>query len=98
MIKELQAIYTERKSFYNKAKLHFINEDIILLLSYDNVIITYSDNDNTLKFSDNEDYYSMTTLSHVKEFLQQFNFNDLILSKNKLLKLLKENKFIIKIK
>ena len=96
MIKELQAIYTKRKSFYNKAKLLYINDDIILLLSYDIVIIYYNKNDNILKFADNEDYYTMTTLSHVKEFLKQFNFNNLILSKNKLLKLLKDNNYIIK--
>ena len=98
MIKELQAIYTKRKSFYNKAKLHYINDDIILLLSYDIIIITYNKNDNILKFADNEDFYTMTTLSHVKEFLNQLNFNNLILSKSKLLKILKENNFTIKIK
>ena len=98
MIKELQAIYTKRKSFYNKAKLYYIDDDIILLLSYDTVIIAYNKNNNILKFADNEDYYTMTTLSHVKEFLKQFNFNNLILSKSKLLKILKENNFTIKIK
>ena len=97
MIKELQAINTKRKSFYNKAKLHYINDDKILLLSYDIVIITYNKNDNILKFSENEDYYTMTTLSHVKEFLKKFNFNNLILSKSKLLKILKDNNFTIKI-
>lgn len=85
MIKELQAIYTKRKSFYNKAKLHYINDDIILLSSYDIIIITYNKNDNTLKFTNNVDFYTLTTLNHVREFLQQFNFNDLILSKSKLL-------------
>ena len=98
MIKELQAIYTKRKSFYNKAKLHYIDDDIILLLSYDTVIIAYNKNDNILKFSENEDHYTMTTLSHVREFLQQFNFNNLILSKSKFLKILEENNFTIKIK
>ena len=98
MIKELQAIYTKRKSFYYKAKLNYINDDIILLLSYDIVIITYNKNDNSLKFADNEDFYTLTTLSHVREFLEQFNFNNLILPKSKLLKLLKKNNFIIKIK
>lgn len=98
MIKELQAIYTKRKSFYNKAKLYYIDDDIILLLSYDIIIISYEKNDNILQFTDNEDHYTMTTLNHVREFLQQFNFNDLILSKSKLLKLLKDNNYIIKIK
>ena len=45
MIKELQAIHTKRKSFYNKAKLHCIDDDIVLLLSYDIIIITYNKND-----------------------------------------------------
>ena len=80
MIKELQAIYTKRKSFYNKAKLYYIDDDIILLLSYDIIIISYEKNDNILQFTDNEDHYTMTTLNHVREFLQRFNFNDLILS------------------
>ena len=44
MIKELQAIYTKRKSFYNKAKLHYTNDDIILLSSYGIVIISYNKN------------------------------------------------------
>ena len=96
MIKELQIIYTKRKSFYNKAKLYYINDDIILLVSYNTVIIAYNKNDNILRFTDNVDFYTMTTLSHVKEFLKQLNFNNLILSKNKLLKLLKENNYIIK--
>ena len=97
MIKELQAIYTKRKSFYNKAKLFYINDDIILLLSYDTIIIAYEKNDKILRFTDNVDYYTMTTLNHVKEFLKQFNFNNLILSKSKLLKILKDNNYIIKI-
>ena len=98
MMEVLQAIHTKRKSFYNKAKLHYLNDDMILLLSYDIVIIAYNKNDNILKFSENEDHYTTTTLSHVKEFLQQFNFNNLIISKSKFLKLLKENNFTIKIK
>ena len=96
MIKELQAIHTKRKSFYNKAKLHCIDDDIVLLLSYDIIIITYNKKDNTLKFTNNVDCYTLTTLDHVREFLQQFKFNDLILSKSKLLKLLKDNNYIIK--
>ena len=97
MIKELQIIYTKRKSFYNKAKLYYINDDIILLVSYNTVIIAYNKNDNILRFTDNVDFYTMTTLSHVKEFLKQLNFNNLILSKSKLLKILKDNNYIIKI-
>ena len=96
MIKELQAIYTKRESFYNKAKLHYIDDNIILLLSYDTIIIAYNKNDNMLQFADNVDCYTLTTLNHVREFLQQFNFNDLILSKSKLLKILKDNNYIIK--
>ena len=70
-LKELQAIYDGRKSFYGKA--HLIESDEkVELQSYDTIVATYHKNEN--KFVLHGDY-SPTTLRHQKEFANQLGFN-----------------------
>lgn len=70
-LKELQAIYDGRKSFYGKA--HLIESDEkVELQSYDTIVATYHKNEN--KFVLHGDY-SPTTLRHQKEFANQLGFD-----------------------
>lgn len=70
-IKNLEAIYDSRKSFYGKAKL-IECEEKIELQSYDTIVATYYKNEN--KFVLHGDY-STTTLRHQREFANQLGFN-----------------------
>ena len=70
-LKELQAIYDGRKSFYGKA--HLIESDEkVELQSYDTIVATYRKNEN--KFVLHGDY-SPTKLRHQKEFANQIGFD-----------------------
>ena len=82
---ELTPIYSTRKNFYQKAIVEEYGNGFKDLYSY-NTLIASIDNENKLFYlTDNEEHYSMTTCSHLKEFCLQ---NDIeYLGKAKMLQL-----------
>lgn len=58
--------YTNRKSFYEKAKVYFMNDGAVVLQSYETIVAVYRNH--ALKV---RDHYSMTTSNHVREFARQ---------------------------
>lgn len=58
--------YTNRKSFYGKAKVYFMNDGALVLKSYETIVAVYRNH--ALKV---RDYYSVTTSNHVREFAHQ---------------------------
>ena len=91
---ELRTIYSNQESFYKKA---FVKEDedaTQYLYSYYTLIIT--NYGKALKFEEDINLYTVTTMKHVREYLKQIGHWDLAtLSKSKLLKKLNENNYII---
>lgn len=67
IIKNLDTIYDNRKSFYGKAKVRQ-DGDTITLVSYGTDIISIKNE----KLNPLWDGYSMTTTRHIKEFFKQF--------------------------
>jgi len=64
MITELQAIYTNQKSFYGKARIEHLENGNKVLISYSTRVCELDNNNNIA-------YYSQTTARHINEFLQQ---------------------------
>ena len=58
--------YTNRKSFYDKAKVYFMSDGALVLQSYETIVAVYRNH--TLKV---RDYYSVTTSNHIREFARQ---------------------------
>lgn len=58
--------YTNRKSFYEKAKVYFMSDGAVVLQSYETIVAVYRNH--ALKV---RDHYSMTTSNHVREFARQ---------------------------
>lgn len=69
-VMELCPYYDGRQSFYGKAKVIEIENDVFLV-SYDTVVAFYNRN---TKIARVVDTYSPTTLRHIKEFLRQNGF------------------------
>ena len=69
-IMELCPYYDSAQSFYGKAKVIEI-ENEVFLLSYDTIVAFYKRSENIPKVIDT---YSATTLRHIKEFLKQSGF------------------------
>lgn len=69
-IMELCPYYDSAKSFYGKAKVIEIENDIFLM-SYDTIVAFFNRNTKVAKVIDT---YSATTLRHIKEFLKQSGF------------------------
>ena len=69
-IMELCPYYDSAKSFYGKAKVFEIGNDVFLM-SYDTIVASYN---RGAKFAQVFDTYSATTLRHIKEFLRQSGF------------------------
>lgn len=69
-VMELCPCYDSRQSFYGKAKVIEIENDVFLV-SYDTVVAFYNRN---TKIARVVDTYSPTTLRHIKEFLRQNGF------------------------
>ena len=67
---ELCPYYDSAQSFYGKAKVFEIENDIFLM-SYDTVVAFYN---RSAKIAHVYDTYSATTLRHIKEFLKQNGF------------------------
>ena len=69
-IMELCPYYDSAQSFYGKAKVIEIENDVFLV-SYDTIVAFYNRETKIAKVIDT---YSATTLRHIKEFLRQSGF------------------------
>ena len=69
-IMELCPYYNSAKSFYGKAKVIEIENDVFLV-SYDTIVAFFNRDTKVAKVIDT---YSATTLRHIKEFLKQSGF------------------------
>ena len=69
-IMELYPYYDSRQSFYGKAKVIEIENDVFLS-SYDTIVAFYN---KEVRIPQVYDTYSATTLRHIKEFLKQNGF------------------------
>ena len=69
-IMELCPYYDSAKSFYGKAKVIEIGNDVFLM-SYDTIVAYYR---RGARIAQVFDIYSATTLRHIKEFLKQSGF------------------------
>lgn len=69
-IMELCPYYDSAQSFYGKAKVIEIENDVFLM-SYDTIVAFYN---RETKIAEVVDTYSATTLRHIKEFLKQSGF------------------------
>lgn len=58
----------KRKSFYEKAKLIYTDDNIIELMSYSTIVAKY---DRIKEKITVNGFYSNTTLRHIKEFIYQ---------------------------
>ena len=58
--------YTNRKSFYGKAKVYFMSDGAVVLKSYATIVAVIRDGKLKVR-----DYYSVTTSNHVREFARQ---------------------------
>ena len=67
---ELCPYYDSAKSFYGKAKVVEIENDVFLV-SYDTVVAFFN---RETKIAQVVDTFSQTTLRHIKEFLRQSGF------------------------
>ena len=91
---ELRTVYSNQESFYKKA---FVKEDedaTQYLYSYYTLIIT--NYGKALKFEEDINLYSNTTMKHVREYLRQIGKWDLAkLTKANLFKKLEETNHIV---
>ena len=69
-IYDLVPVYDGRKSFYGKAKVIEIENDVFLI-SYGTIVAFFNRDTKIAKVIDT---YSATTLRHIKEFLKQSGF------------------------
>ena len=92
--RELRVIHGTQDSFYKKAFIKKDTEGVESLYSYYSLIIT--NYGKALKFEEDLNLYSNTTMKHVREYLWQIGKGDLAkLTKAKLLKRLEETNYII---
>ena len=92
--RELRVKFGTQHSFNKKAFVKKDDKGIEYLYSYYSLIIT--DYGKALKFEENLDLYSNTTMRHVREYLFQIGRRDLaILPKAKLFKKLAKTEYII---
>lgn len=69
-VMELCPYYDSAKSFYSKAKVFEVGDDVFLV-SYDTVVAFFNRKEKMPRVYDT---YSATTLRHIKEFLRQSGF------------------------
>lgn len=69
---ELSAIYDNRKSFYNKARVIDHENGVIELQSYNTIVARIENGIATLN---GIGQYSVTTNRHIREFFRQFNID-----------------------
>ena len=92
--RELRVIHGTQQSFYKKAFVKEDTEATQYLYSYYSLIIT--NYGKALKFEEDSELYSKTTMRHVREYLNQIGRWDLAaLTKAKLFKKLEETDYII---
>ena len=92
--RELRVKYATQESFYKKAFVKEDEEGTQYLYSYYSLIIT--NYGKALKFEENLNLYSNTTMRHVREYLFQIGKGELAtLPKAKLFKRLGETEYII---
>ena len=92
--RELRVKYAAQQSFYKKAFVKEDKEGIERLYSYYSLIIT--NDGKALKFEEDVNLYSITTMKHVREYLRQIGRWDLAaLSKSNLFKKLAKTNYII---
>ena len=92
--RELRVKYANQQSFGKKAFVKSDNEGTDYLYSYYSLIVT--NYGKALKFEEDINLYSNTTMKHVREYLKQLNQWELAtMTKSKLLKKLKDTNYII---
>ena len=93
-VRELRVIHGAQQSFYKKA---FVKEDKLgtqYLYSYYSLIVTYYGK--ALKFEEDINLYSNTTMRHVREYLWQIGKGELAaLPKAKFLKKITCKKYVM---
>jgi len=67
MTTELQAIYTNQKSFYGKAQVEYTPDNHKILYSYNTKVCELNADNQIIEIG----YYSQTTSRHINDFLQQ---------------------------
>ena len=93
-VRELRVKYAAQESFYMKAFVKEDNEGTEYLYSYYSLILT--NYGKALKFEEDINLYSNTTMRHVREYLKQIGKGELAdLGKAKLLKKLAETNYIV---
>ena len=91
---ELITVYSNQQSFYKKAFVKEDQEGTQYLYSYYNLILT--NYGKALKFEEDTNLYSLTTMKHVREYLKQIGKWELAgLSKSKLFIELAKTEYII---
>ena len=94
MKRELRVIHGTQESFYKKAFIKEDNEGTQYLYSYYSLILT--NYGKALKFEEDSNLYSNTTMRHVREYLKQVGKWDLAkLSKSQLFSKLEKTEYII---
>ena len=92
--RELRVKYASQESFYKKAFVKEDNEATQYLYSCYSLIIT--NYGKALKFEEDMNLYSNTTMKHVREYLKQVGKGDLAaLPKAKLFKKLSKTNYIV---
>ena len=92
--RELRVIHGTQQSFGKKAFVKEDNEDTQYLYSYYSLIIT--NYGKALKFEEDMNLYTNTTMRHVREYLKQIGRWDLAkLSKSQLFNKLEKTEYII---
>ena len=92
--RELRVKYGTQQSFGKKAFVKEDNEGTEYLYSYYSLILT--NYGKALKFEEDMNLYTNTTMKHVREYLKQIGKWELAkLSKSKLLKKLEKTNFIV---
>ena len=92
--RELRVIHGTQQSFGRKAFVKEDNEGTERLYSYYSLILT--NYGKALKFEEDINLYSNTTMKHVREYLKQTGKGELaVLPKAKLFKRLEETDYII---
>ena len=92
--RELRVIHGTQQAFYKKAFIKEDNEGTQYLYSYYQRIVT--NYGKALKFEEDSELYTNTTLRHVREYMKQIGKWDLAkLSKSQLFKRLAETEYII---
>ena len=94
MTRELRVKFGTQASFYKKAFVKSDDEGVEYLYSYYSLIVT--NYGKAVKFEENLNLYTNTTLRHVREYLRQIGKEDLAaLPKAKLFRKLAETNYII---